>query len=291
MLLLSAVHASSAALQQPPAKLLALDDDECCGLTGGGEGGGGGGGSGGRDQADCEAESGGHLLGSEASDDAGDDAAALAASASAFASRARGPKASKTSPLARRVRRWTRPLQVFYRQKVFVPMVSYAFLYITVLSMGFLMTSYVQWAGLPLDQISIFRGFGAASGFIATGIFPFLHRRIGLIMTGAPVPRCGKIYLKQWSEIDVHWCRFLCSALMLLCTSLVCTFWVYPGRWGHPVMRAGRLPTPRWRWGSLPAHLAPHWGGAGSGLRPGGPPLRKCASTRTSHLTRSPRSR
>lgn len=47
--------------------------------------------------------------------------------------------------------------------QVFRPMIGFSFLYVTVLSMGFLMTSYVQWAGIPLDEISIFRGFGAGA--------------------------------------------------------------------------------------------------------------------------------
>lgn len=47
------------------------------------------------------------------------------------------------------------------RRQVFAPAVSLSLLHLTVLSFGFLMTSYVRWVGLPPDEISVYRGFGA----------------------------------------------------------------------------------------------------------------------------------
>lgn len=44
--------------------------------------------------------------------------------------------------------------------QVFLPALALSLLYFTVLSLGFLMTSHLVWAGLPPDQISVFRGLG-----------------------------------------------------------------------------------------------------------------------------------
>lgn len=181
-MLLSAVHARSSALQQPPPKILAHDEDECCALTEAGAAA-----DDGASEEFCDAESGGAF---RSSDDDGAESEETRALSPLRAES--GRNAAALSPAALRLRRWTRPLRIFYKQEVrrsgltykrlvlrspasvplilpkcllrqpqvFRPMVAYSFLYITVLSMGFLMTSYVQWAGMPLDEISIFRGFG-----------------------------------------------------------------------------------------------------------------------------------
>lgn len=53
-------------------------------------------------------------------------------------------------------------------------------LYCTMLSLGFLMISYLSFAGLSPLAISIARGVGALSGLAATVIFPPMQRHAGV---------------------------------------------------------------------------------------------------------------
>jgi iron-regulated transporter 1 len=62
---------------------------------------------------------------------------------------------------------------------------SLALLYLTVMSFGTLMTAYLKWSGLKEAELSIYRGFGALSGIAATLVFPALHKKWGLVPTGA----------------------------------------------------------------------------------------------------------
>jgi iron-regulated transporter 1 len=62
---------------------------------------------------------------------------------------------------------------------------SLALLYLTVMSFGTLMTAYLKYSGLKEAELSIYRGFGALSGIAATLVFPTLHKKYGLIITGA----------------------------------------------------------------------------------------------------------
>ena len=63
-------------------------------------------------------------------------------------------------------------------------MLAYAFLYLTVLSFGAIMTVYLRWAGLTDHWIGIFRGLNALSGFTGASLFPRLKDSFGLTMTG-----------------------------------------------------------------------------------------------------------
>jgi iron-regulated transporter 1 len=57
-------------------------------------------------------------------------------------------------------------------------------LYFTVLSLGFLMTSYLKSIGMAEATLAYFRGAGALSGLSATLLFPVLQRKWGLRRTG-----------------------------------------------------------------------------------------------------------
>jgi iron-regulated transporter 1 len=61
---------------------------------------------------------------------------------------------------------------VYARQPVFPAAVALALLYLTVLSLGFLMTAYLHWCGVHDVVIAIFRAVGAATGLSATAAFP-----------------------------------------------------------------------------------------------------------------------
>mmetsp|Transcript_2863 Transcript_2863/g.6415 ORF Transcript_2863/g.6415 Transcript_2863/m.6415 type:complete len:592 (-) Transcript_2863:436-2211(-) len=63
-------------------------------------------------------------------------------------------------------------------------MVSYAALYLTVLSFGSLMTVYVRWAGVSDDYIGVFRGLSALFGYTGAVIFPYFKEHFGLQASG-----------------------------------------------------------------------------------------------------------
>ena len=48
----------------------------------------------------------------------------------------------------------------------------------TVLSLGFLMSSYLKWSGLTEAEVSVYRGVGAITGLIATFLYPWLRRML-----------------------------------------------------------------------------------------------------------------
>jgi iron-regulated transporter 1 len=64
-------------------------------------------------------------------------------------------------------------------------MVSYAFLYLTVLNFGSLMTVYLRSVGVSDGWIGLARGGAAFTGFLGAVIFPFINARFGLYTTSA----------------------------------------------------------------------------------------------------------
>lgn len=75
--------------------------------------------------------------------------------------------------------------QYFKENSYVVPMLAYAFLWLSVLSPhGVLLSGYLKdSAQISELQISIFRGFGAFFGMIPTFLFPVLSKKFGLIKT------------------------------------------------------------------------------------------------------------
>ena len=64
--------------------------------------------------------------------------------------------------------------KVYMRQSVLLPCLSLALLYCTVLSLGFLMTSFLKWSGMTEVEVAMYRGLGALTGLAATVFYaPF----------------------------------------------------------------------------------------------------------------------
>jgi iron-regulated transporter 1 len=63
-------------------------------------------------------------------------------------------------------------------------MVSYAFLYATVLSFGSLMMVYLRWSGLPNHWIGIARGIASVLGFLGAYMFPSVKKSVGIRKAG-----------------------------------------------------------------------------------------------------------
>lgn len=68
---------------------------------------------------------------------------------------------------------------LYFKQRLWPAAFSLALLYFTVLSLGLLMTAYLRWQGMTEAESSLYRGFGAMSGLIATFVFPVLHNTAG----------------------------------------------------------------------------------------------------------------
>jgi hypothetical protein len=84
---------------------------------------------------------------------------------------------------------------VYARQPTVAVLAADAMLYLTVMSLGLLMTAYLKWSGVSEVSLAIWRGFGAAAGVAATYAFPPVHRSQGaaflLLITAAPyIPAC-----------------------------------------------------------------------------------------------------
>ena len=75
--------------------------------------------------------------------------------------------------------------QYFKDQSFVIPMLAYAFLWLSVLSPhGVLLAGYLKDRGHITElNISIFRGFGAFFGIVPTFIFPILNKKFGLVKT------------------------------------------------------------------------------------------------------------
>ncbi len=64
-------------------------------------------------------------------------------------------------------------------------MTAYAFLYMTVLSYGSLMTVYLRWSGMSDAMVGVLRGGAAFSGLMGAFVFPFVNRSFGLYYASA----------------------------------------------------------------------------------------------------------
>ena len=79
--------------------------------------------------------------------------------------------------------RWLRELwgswRAFWNQRTRAAAIALALLYLTVLSLGLLMTAYVKAQGLTEAELAVDRGFGAVTGVLATFSFPPMRRKLG----------------------------------------------------------------------------------------------------------------
>jgi hypothetical protein len=74
----------------------------------------------------------------------------------------------------------------YFQQTTLLPGLALALLYLTVLSLGFLMTSFLAWQGMSEAAISLFRSAGALSGLMATVVFhPLQERGVSLLGAGS----------------------------------------------------------------------------------------------------------
>jgi len=67
----------------------------------------------------------------------------------------------------------------YLSQDIVLAAFSMTLLYLTVLSLGLLMTAFLNWKGMSEAELSIYRGLGAVSGVAATFAFPTLQTRVG----------------------------------------------------------------------------------------------------------------
>ena len=72
----------------------------------------------------------------------------------------------------------------YTRHKIFLASLSLALLYLTVLSFGGVMISYLKLVNYPEYLLGIMRAVAAGMGILATYLMPILSRRIGIVRTG-----------------------------------------------------------------------------------------------------------
>lgn len=88
----------------------------------------------------------------------------------------------------------------YFQQITLLPGLALALLYLTVLSLGFLMTSFLAWQGMSETTISLFRSAGALSGLLATVVFHQLqHCGVGLVTAGT-------LGMTWQVRLDACWC-------------------------------------------------------------------------------------
>lgn len=67
----------------------------------------------------------------------------------------------------------------YFEQGLWPAALALALLYLTVLSLGLLMTAYLKWQGMTEAELSLYRGAGALSGLLSTTVFPTIHNKTG----------------------------------------------------------------------------------------------------------------
>merc|ERR1712130_786537 len=68
----------------------------------------------------------------------------------------------------------------YLSQDIVLAAFSMTLLYLTVLSLGLLMTAYLNWKGMSEAELSLYRGLGALAGVSATFAFPTPQAKVGL---------------------------------------------------------------------------------------------------------------
>ena len=96
----------------------------------------------------------------------------MAATAAAAAAR-------QGAPWSHALRSTITAWRLYLVQRSLPAALALALLHLTVMSLGLLMTAYLNWHGMDEATLSVARGFGAASGIAATFAFPALHTRAG----------------------------------------------------------------------------------------------------------------
>ncbi|KAK9817605.1 hypothetical protein WJX74_011025 [Apatococcus lobatus] len=113
-------------------------------------------------------------------------AAAAAAAAAGLANHP--PTHSMGSHLLSAARAWLQSLwgswRAYWTQPTFAAAIALALLYLTVLSLGLLMTAYIKDQGLTEAELAVERGLGALTGILATFTFPPMSSRLGLDRSG-----------------------------------------------------------------------------------------------------------
>eukprot|EP00898_Chlorokybus_atmophyticus_P002489 jgi/Chlat1/3240/Chrsp22S03423 len=74
--------------------------------------------------------------------------------------------------------------RVYWKQETFLPALSLALLYLTVLSFGTLMTAYLKSTGVNELQLAAARGCAAGMGVLATFIYPIMTNKVKPLRSG-----------------------------------------------------------------------------------------------------------
>ena len=100
---------------------------------------------------------------------------------------------------------------IYFQQRLWPAALALALLYLTVLSLGLLMTAYLKWQGMTEAELSLYRGAGAVSGLLSTVVFPTIHKR-----TGASAEPCYCPALLNRNAMVVAWTARCCNSIQHL---------------------------------------------------------------------------
>ncbi|KAL6871889.1 Ferroporti-1 [Trichoderma novae-zelandiae] len=100
-----------------------------------------------------------------------------------------------------------RDFSLYFRHRAFLPSMACAILYLTVLSFGGQMVTYLLSSGYSSLQIGIARTFGVTFEVLSTWAAPWLMARIGAVRAG--------LWMSSWQVV--------------MLAAGVCVFWMYEG--------------------------------------------------------------
>ena len=89
-------------------------------------------------------------------------------------------------PLGAKTSKWLmgESWRCYSHQPVLLACLSLSLIYCTVLSLGFLMTSFLKWSGMSEIEVSMYRGLGALTGLAATVTYATLQKWMGSARVG-----------------------------------------------------------------------------------------------------------
>jgi len=112
----------------------------------------------------------------------------------------------------------------YFKQRLWPAAIALALLYLTVLSLGLMMTAYLKWQGMTEAELSLYRGAGAISGLMSTVIFPSLLSKTGAVLYCAALELIflSKSWLVFYSSCSVSKCHGSTCVVFHLSADLQC---------------------------------------------------------------------
>ncbi|PTB61595.1 hypothetical protein BBK36DRAFT_62629, partial [Trichoderma citrinoviride] len=129
----------------------------------------------------------------------------------------KSPVSSAWKSMVGMVRQSARDFSIYFKHRAFLPSMAGAILYLTVLSFGGQMVTYLLSSGYSSMQVGIARTFGVILEVLSTWAAPWLMGRIGAIRAG--------LWMSSWQVVNL--------------AAGVTIFWIFQGK--DPIVSASGL--------------------------------------------------